>query len=113
MLPPEVISRVARHVLGRHDDDARPIFPLTHVCRYWRESIVSTPENWTLISSFYEGVAALSLERAKAAPLELSLNMYGVMQHPRLPEIIMPHFKNVVSFTTYAIPTFGELFHPS
>ena len=70
-LPPEIISQITRCLLN---DDTRPIIPLTHVCRYWRESIISIPENWTLISSFQPGLAALSLERSKAAPLHLYLH---------------------------------------
>ena len=108
-LPPEILSRIARHVLVRRNRDARPIFPLTHVCRYWRESIVSAPENWTLISdSCSEDLVALSLERAKAAPLVISLSMSWVMRLHRLPGIIVPHFQNVVSFTVDSIPTPGE-----
>jgi len=52
-----------------------PIIPLTHVCRYWRESIVSTPENWTLISSTKLDLAASSLERSRAALLRLHLDV--------------------------------------
>ena len=108
-LPPEILSRIARHVLGRYDRDARPIFPLTHVCRYWRESIVSAPENWILISdSCSDDLIALSLERAKAAALEISLSMNWVMQLPRLPGIITPHFQNVAALAVDSIPSFGE-----
>ena len=108
-LPPEILSRIVRRVLGKSNHDARPIFTLTHVCRYWRESIVSAPENWTLISdTCSEDLVALILERAKAAPLVISLSMDRAIRLPRLPEIIIPHFQNVVSPTADSIPTFGE-----
>ena len=108
-LPSEILSRVARYVLDWNDRDARPIFPLTHVCRYWRESIVSAPENWTLVSSSCsEDVTALSPERAKAAPLVICLYMHRVMQDSRIPDIIIPHFQNVVTFDVPNIPTFRE-----
>ena len=107
-LPPEILSQVARHVPNWSDHNAGPIVPLTHVCRYWRESIVSTPENWTLISSSCEHVAALSLERAKAAPLVIWLSMESVMRNPRIPDIITPYFQNVATLAVPSIPTFGE-----
>src|SRR5882762_10368238 len=72
-LPPEIISYIARNVLGNSAVDTASIIPLTHVCRYWRDSIISMPENWALISSDWRKLAELSLERAKAAPLSVRL----------------------------------------
>jgi len=60
-LPPEIISSTARCIL-----DTRSIFSLTHVYRYWRDSIISSSDSWTLIFSEWKDLAALSLERAKA-----------------------------------------------
>ena len=74
-LPPEIISQIARSSLEPHHIDPKPIIPLTHVCQYWRESIISTPENWTLISSTQLDLAALSLERSRAALLRLHLDV--------------------------------------
>jgi hypothetical protein len=105
-LPPEIISRVARHLLDPYDDDASSIIQLTHVCRYWRESIVSAPENWTLISSRDEDMAAVCLERARAAPLEISVDMY--MEYPRFPNIIAPYFQNTETLAINSIPTLEE-----
>ena len=74
-LPPEIFSCITRCLLhGDYALDARSIIPLTHVCRYWRESITSVPANWTLISNSNKELTALSLERAKAAPLEVCFN---------------------------------------
>ena len=77
-LPPEILSQIARDVPEEQDKDARTIIPLTYVCRYWRDSIISIPENWTLISTRSRGLVVLSFERAKAAPLKL----YLVMKNP-------------------------------
>ena len=44
------------------------------MCQYWRESIISAQENWTLISGCGIGLAALTLERSKLAPLHLRLD---------------------------------------
>jgi hypothetical protein len=48
---------------------------LTHVCRYWRNSITSVPANWTLISNLDKDLTALSLERANTASLSVCLDM--------------------------------------
>ncbi|KAF9777977.1 hypothetical protein BJ322DRAFT_987173, partial [Thelephora terrestris] len=68
-MPPEILSQVARYLIKDKNVDAISIVPLTHVCRYWRESIISTPSNWTLISNKNKDMTAACLQRAKAAPL--------------------------------------------
>ena len=107
-LPPEILSHVARCSFYKEDKNALPLVPLTHVCRYWRESIISNPENWALISDRNEDMAATSLERAKAAPLQISLSMKMVKKCPRFPNIITPHFQNVESFTVFLDPSFKD-----
>ena len=62
-------------VPGHSDKDARKIVPLIHVCVYWRESIITAPENRSMISSDSESLAALSLEQSKAFPLGITLDM--------------------------------------
>lgn len=96
-LPPEIISYIARCALGDCDVDARPIFPLTHVCRYWRDSIISMPENWSLISDERRDLAALSLERAKAAPLIVRLNPSKLETDPGFLDLLLPHIQNTIS----------------
>ena len=96
-LPREVISHIA---WCRRDEDAidgRPIIPLTHVCRYWRESIISTPKHWTAISSHSKNLMTLSLERSKAAPLHLRLEMGHVTPEPGFRDLITPYTRNVES----------------
>ena len=78
-----VLSHIAKHVLWANkypDEDARQIIPLTHVYRYWRASIVSAPENWAFISCRNKSLAELSLERSKASPLEVSLQMDAFLE---------------------------------
>ena len=104
-LPPEVISRIARHRTGI---DTCWVVPLTHVCRYWRGSIVSTPENWTSISSYRKGLAALSLERSKAAPLQLFLNIVTLRRDPELRDLIIPHIQNTETLQAGNLPTIED-----
>jgi len=94
-LPPEILSCIARCSLDENSVDVKSIIPFTHVCRYWRESIISTPGNWTLISNERIGLTLLSLERCKAAPLELSINMLQVRRNPGFSVIITPYIQNI------------------
>ena len=73
-LPQEILSEIAQCSLYEGAAvDARSVIPLTHVSRYWRQSIASDPANWTLISNYSKGLTALSLEHAKAVPLKVYL----------------------------------------
>ena len=105
--PPEIISRIARFTIGEDAVDAGSMIPLTHICRYWRDSIVSTPRNWTLISGRRVRLAGLSLKRCQAAPLELWLSMRLV--DPRLTALITPYIQNTEALFVHNISTIREL----
>ena len=107
-LPPEILSRIAWLVRG-YAIDAKPVVPLTHVCRYWRESIVTTPGNWTSISSGSVRLAELCLERCQETPLELSLVMYDVGENSEFTALIMPYMQNTETLRIRRISTIGEL----
>lgn len=107
-LLPETLSRIARF-MDKDAIDTRSIIPLTHVCRYWRESIVSTPGNWSLVSSERIGLAELSLERCRAVPLELWLDMGQVGTNPGFSARITPHITNIGSLRINCISTTEEL----
>jgi hypothetical protein len=93
-LPLEILSRIVRCVPREHDTDTRSIIPLTHVCRYWREFIIFTPEHWTTISSRSRGLAAVSLERAKPAPLEITLSTPLAREGRWFSDLLKPHLQN-------------------
>ena len=108
-LPPEILSRIVQYVPRRDDIDARAIVPLTHVCRYWRESIISTPEHWTLISSDSTNLTALSLGRSKAAPLEFCLQRHRAGDRPGFSDLIFPYLKNAKTLDFSDFTTIEEL----
>jgi len=108
-LPPEIISRIARGVPSKYAQDARSIIPLTHVCRYWRESIISAPENWTLVSSESERLAALSLERSKEAPLQIYLDMNQVRKKPGSVGLVTPYIHNVEALVFKNLVTVDDI----
>ena len=76
-LPQELLIHIAEFILlDGNAVDAKPIIPLTHVCRRWRETIVSNPSNWGLVSTCSgSNLTALSLDRAKTSRLDLSINL--------------------------------------
>jgi hypothetical protein len=108
-LSPELLSRVVQYIPSVDARDAKSIIPLTHVCRYWRESIVSTPGNWTLISSERFGLMRLSLERCKAAPIKLSLSMWRVGKIPGFSDSIVPYIQNTETLHCHNISTPDQL----
>lgn len=93
-LPPEILSHIIWYIPEEDARDASSIIRVTHVCRYWRNSIVSTPENWSRISNQPIGLAKLSLERCKAAPLELWLDISWFGVTPEFSDLIAPYIHN-------------------
>jgi hypothetical protein len=108
-LPPELLSHVVRYIPSVDARDARSTVPLTHVCRYWRESIISTPGNWTLVSSERVGLMRLSLERCKTAPIKLWLDMDQVRKKPGFSDSIVPYIQNTETLRLRRISTPDEL----
>ena len=107
-LPPEIFSSIGRKVIGR-SLDASELFPLTHVCQRWRESLISIPENWTLISNDNEDIAAVSLRRAKAAPLKIILFTPSPSKPYLFPRIIQPYVQNTRSLSAELISTVEQV----
>ena len=93
-LPPEIFSYIAQAAC-QGAKDAESMILLTHVCRHWRDSIISTPKNWTSISSRSRSIATLSLERAKAAPLEINIGGYYTIHVSRLLGPLIPYVQNI------------------
>ena len=107
-LPLEILSLIARDVV-KGDSDVVEMVPLTHVCRHWRQSLISIPENWTLISDVNEHMAAVCLQRAKAAPLEITLFSSSLSESPLFPRIIEPYVHNARTLEARYILTVEHL----
>ena len=107
-LPPEIFSHIVRFVPDEGVRDTKSIVPLTHVCRCWRESIISTPGNWTLVSSYRKGLAVSSLERSKAAPVKLSLDMCDIRGDPEFSFLITSYIQNAETLRINGLSTIEE-----
>ncbi|KAJ6514264.1 hypothetical protein C8R47DRAFT_1206633 [Mycena vitilis] len=83
-LPPELLSAVFRIVLGdywlgtRRDSFFDELFDLSSVCRYWRQTAISTPALWAdvaLTSKSNPKFISHLLAMSGAMPLQLNLTL--------------------------------------
>lgn len=95
--PPEILDCILKGVPSDGDTDTRSIIPLTHVCKYWRELIISTAANWTKITNKNKRLTALSLSRSNKAPLRISFNQQEDQNHPWFSSQIKPHIEKITS----------------
>ena len=112
-VPPEVITLCAAFV---SPTDPRPLISLTHVCRYWRNAIASSPGNWASIGSGWKRLAPLCLERAGVVPLTVEINTSVIHEDETFLKAIPSHTSRIarLSLTGYSsieaaadiIPTF-------
>jgi len=103
-LPREIISSIVQFVPDDQvSDHIRQIIPLTHVSRYWRKIIISTPDHWTTISAQSgRKLVELSLERAVAAPLDIHLDMDQFRQNDWIVDLLRPKVQNTGSLTVHS-----------
>ena len=86
--PPEILLGVLEYRTNEQD-----LVAATHVCRYWRSILISTPSLWTCFQfhSRYDLDRTLTyLERSKSAPINVSVNP-GVPQGPEVLKCLAPH----------------------
>ena len=101
-VPSEVLASCASFV---SDADPRPIIPLTHVCRYWRRSIGSSPRNWTSIGMEWGKLVPLCLERAGALPLVVDIVVPDSKRDEALLNALLPHVSKIGSLRLTGYPS--------
>ena len=72
-LPPEILSKILECRTSERD-----LVISTHVCRYWRSTLVSTPSLWTCFrfkSSHDVDRTLTYLERSRSAPVDVEVDM--------------------------------------
>ena len=99
-LPPEAITLCATFVSST---DPRPIIPLTHVCRYWRNAIISSPRNWASIDNRWKQLIPTCLHRARVVPLTVNIKVSAIERDETFVEAIIPHTSRIdhLSLTGY------------
>ena len=96
-LPPEILSGVLEYRSSGKD-----LVVATHVCKYWRFSLISSPTLWTCLQ-VYKGISRTLtyLERAKSVvPLDIEMDLQ-LAQSDALFRPITPHVGRVRSLTIY------------
>ena len=91
-LPPEVIALCATFVSSTNP---RPIVSLTHVCRYWRKAITSSPRNWTSIGSDWKRLVPLCLKHSGAVPLTVSIKVQDINGDETFLKAILPYTSRI------------------
>ena len=105
-LPPEVIALCASFV---SHTDPRPIVSLTHVCRYWRKAITSSPRNWTSIGSEWPQLVPLCLERTGVAPLTIDITVSDTEWDTIFLDALLPHTSRIAHLTLTGYPSIEVL----
>ena len=72
--PDEVITRIAMELIPLHSKQHHNLISMSHVCKSWREAIISYPLLWNTIDNNGEMVTRMCLERSKSVPLKVSLS---------------------------------------
>ena len=67
-LPPEILAEVLQY-----RENEIGLVAATHVCRYWRSCLSSTPSLWTNFCSKNFDLARVYLERCKSAPISIRI----------------------------------------
>ena len=89
-LPPEMLVEVAFHF--KSDTS---LVAATHVCHFWRTTLISSPRLWSHLDFTDEERALVYLERSKSAPLSVSLMGLGDPS-----EIVRESSRNITSRVT-------------
>jgi len=74
-IPSDIFSLIPGHL----EDDCKDenLVTMTHVCRAWRELLITRPPLWTRLDCANADKTWVYIERSKFSPLELSLYGYG------------------------------------
>ena len=70
-VPPDVLAMIPTYWEDSEGDMG--LIRLTHVCRSWRETIMSRPLLWTRLDCTSVGKTKLYIERSKSCPLEICI----------------------------------------
>ena len=69
--PSETLSKVLEHRANERD-----LVAATHVCRYWRSSLVSSPALWSCLHSHYDRDRMRTyLKRSKSLPVDIEIEL--------------------------------------
>ena len=73
-LPPEILSTIPTYWPADSQGD---LIRATHVCRYWRTTLVASPSLWSVVKSGNEAQMRACLHRSQSYPLSLEIKHPG------------------------------------
>ncbi|KAF9650471.1 hypothetical protein BDM02DRAFT_3111972 [Thelephora ganbajun] len=101
-LPPEILAKILECRMLDQD-----LVVATHVCRYWRSTLISTPCLWTHIKCYNSDSVSAYLERSKTAPINvLAFEILSTFPQNLALEKCIPHLGRVRLMMIYA--SFGK-----
>ena len=103
---PEIIALCATFV---SPTDPRPIISLTHVCRYWRKAITSSPRNWASIGNGWKRLAPLCLERSGVVPLTVNITVSAIKGDKDFLQALLPHTSRISHLSLTGYPSIEEV----
>jgi len=112
-VPPEVFSLIPDHC-GMDEE----LIKLTHVCRAWREILISRASLWTSLDCKNLDKTGVSIQRSRGSPLEVSFAACGPT---RLPKdtflLVLRHVNQLKALTLYGtsynIPEIADFSSPA
>lgn len=107
-LPPEILYYISQYVTVDEQTYAQSIIPLSHVCKYWHESITLLPSEWAKICNWSTKTnVAFSLAQSKKLPLNIWFNMDR--HNDWFCGLIKPHIKRTASLKIYQLRRLEDL----
>ena len=109
-IPPEVLSLIPDYYGEEDGDDTdEDLIASTHVCRGWRDVLISRPSLWTKLDFKNVDKTHNYIQRSQSFPLQLRLEDDDVIDEAF--PLIIPHLGRVGSLTVNAaLPSFLEHF---
>ena len=107
-IPPEILTSIFSYIShsgGRTKrtgflatesvDHSKAIVTLTHVCRYWRVTLLSNPTFWTSANLTDPSMTAALLERSDSMPIIAAFMTPNPVTPVPSTEALLPHFSKI------------------
>ena len=111
-IPPEVFSLIPNHY-DAHPTD-RDLIRSTHVCRSWRETLISRSSLWTHLDFTNVDKTRALIRRSKSSPLDIHVGDQGRKKYlDHALSLVFPHIPRLRSLviSAIAIPDILRNFH--
>ena len=102
----EIIALCAAFV---SNNDPRQIISLTHVCRYWRKAITSSPGIWAFVNTRWKGLIPLCLKRSAEVPLAVRLSVPDIEGDKRFLKTLVPHLPRISNLSLIGFSSVEDL----